>query len=188
VPSAKSTGVDAEFAYRFPGGFDIAATASYNDAKLTSSLRYGSGALVEGLRDGNRLPTVPKFQGSVSVGYEREVMGGLHGFTNLTWQHVGKRYTQISDQEADPSTVQLFRNIGATTVSVLSFPLGLPSYDIVNLRVGVRGEGWEAAAFVNNLGDERARLALDRERGLRARYGFLTNPPRTYGVTLRKEF
>ena len=56
----------------------------------------------------------------------------------------------------------------ATTAASLSFPLSLPSYDVVNLRVGVRGDGWEAAAFVNNLGDERARLAVDRERGLRA--------------------
>jgi iron complex outermembrane receptor protein len=78
--------------------------------------------------------------------------------------------------------------VGNTTVAQLSFPLKLPAYDIVNLRIGVRGEGWEAAAFVNNLGDERARLAIDRERGLRARYGFLTNPPRTYGATLRKSF
>jgi iron complex outermembrane receptor protein len=64
----------------------------------------------------------------------------------------------------------------------------LPSYDIVNLRIGVRGEGWEAAAFVNNLGDERAKLSIDRERGLRARYGFITNPPRTVGATVRRSF
>ena len=63
-----------------------------------------------------------------------------------------------------------------------------PSYQVVNLRAGVRGDSWEIAGFVNNLTDERAELALDRERGLRARYGFLTNQPRTIGVTLRKTF
>ena len=31
-------------------------------------------------------------------------------------------------------------------------------------------------------------VAIDRERGLRARYGFITNAPRTYGATFRKEF
>ena len=188
VDSAKSTGFDAEFAYRLTDNFDIAATASYNDAKLTSSLKDAAGRPIQGLRDGNRLPTVPRFQASFSVGYEREFGDGLEAFSNLTFQHVGKRFTQISDQENDPATATLFRNVGATSVAVLSFPLSLPSYDIVNLRVGVRGEGWEGALFVNNLGDERARLAIDRERGLRARYGFLTNPPRTYGVTVRKEF
>ena len=48
--------------------------------------------------------------------------------------------------------------------------------------------GWEAAAFVNNLWDERAFLSLDRERGTRARVGYLTNMPRTYGVQLRMNF
>jgi iron complex outermembrane recepter protein len=188
VPSARSKGFDAEVSYRIVGGLDLAATASYNDSELTSSVLDAGGRPIQGLREGNRLPTVPRFQASFSVGYEAEVRPGLDGFANVTWQHVGKRYTQISDQENDPSTVTLFRNIGATTVSTLSFPLSLPSYDVVNLRLGVRGEDWEAAAFVNNLGDERARLAIDRERGLRARYGFLVNPPRTYGLTLRKSY
>ncbi len=188
VPSAKSTGFDAEFAYRISDNFDVAATASYNDAKLTSSVRNAAGAPIQGLRDGNRLPTVPKFQTSFSVGYERELNDSMDVFSNLTWQYVGKRFTQISDQENDPTTANLFRNVGATTAAQLSFPLSLPSYDIVNFRVGVRGDGWEAAAFINNVGDERAKLAIDRERGLRARYGFLTNPPRTYGATVRKSF
>ncbi|HYG26428.1 MAG TPA: TonB-dependent receptor, partial [Caulobacteraceae bacterium] len=188
VPSARSIGFDAEFAYRLTDNFDIAATASYNDAELTSSLLDAAGAPIQGLADGNRLPTVPKFQGSVSVGYVREVSAGYDVFANATWQHVGKRYTQISDQEDNPRTVPLFPNIGAGTATSLIFPLELPSYDIVNLRMGVRGDGWEVAAFVNNLGDERARLSIDRERGLGARYGFLTNAPRTYGATIRREF
>ena len=188
VASAKSAGFDVEFAYQLTSNFDFAATASYNDAKLTSSLLDVAGAPIQGLRDGNRLPTVPKFQSSVSVGYQREMASGMEAFSNLTWQHVGTRITQVSDQENDPRTATLFSKVGATSVAVLSFPLELPSYDVLNLRVGVRGEGWEAAAFVNNLGDERAHLAIDRERGLRARYGFLTNPPRTYGATVRKSF
>jgi len=43
----------------------------------------------------------------------------------------------------------------------------------------------EVAAFVNNLFDERALLALDQERGTRARVGFLVNQPRTFGLTTR---
>lgn len=188
VPKAKSVGFDAEIAWRLSENFDVAASASYNDAKLTSSVLDAAGLPIQGLRDGNRLPTVPKFQASFSVGYQREISPGLDAFANLTAQHVGKRYTQISDQEDNPRTVALFPNIGAGTAANLVFPLELPSYEIVNLRMGVRGEDWEAAAFVNNLGDERAWLSIDRERGLRARYGFLTNPPRTYGITLRKSY
>jgi iron complex outermembrane receptor protein len=64
----------------------------------------------------------------------------------------------------------------------------LPDYQIGNLRVGVRSPSWEAAAFVNNLWDERALLSIDRERGTRARVGYFTNMPRTYGVSLRLNF
>ena len=60
----------------------------------------------------------------------------------------------------------------------------LPAYDLVNLRVGVSRASWEAALFLNNLTDERALLALDRERGTRARVGYLTNQPRTLGLSL----
>jgi iron complex outermembrane receptor protein len=54
--------------------------------------------------------------------------------------------------------------------------------------LGVRGDQWEAALFVNNVWDERAFLSLDRERGSRARVGYLTNRPRTYGLTVRRSF
>lgn len=188
VPKARSVGFDAELSWQFSEAFDLAAAASFNDAQLTSSVEDAAGQPIQGLRDGNRLPTVPKFQASVSVGWRREISAGLDAFANLTAQHVGKRYTQISDQEDNPRTVPLFTNIGDTTVSTLSFPLTLPSYEIINLRLGVRGEDWEAAAFINNLGNERAWLSIDRERGLRARYGFQTNPPRTFGLTMRKSY
>jgi iron complex outermembrane receptor protein len=64
----------------------------------------------------------------------------------------------------------------------------LPAYNLVNLRVGLIRESWEVAVFANNLTDERAFLALDRERGTRGRVGFLTNQPRTMGVTLRFDY
>jgi iron complex outermembrane receptor protein len=36
--------------------------------------------------------------------------------------------------------------------------------------------------------DERALLSFDRERGTRARIGYLTNQPRTFGVSTRFGF
>jgi len=45
-----------------------------------------------------------------------------------------------------------------------------------------------AQIYVNNITDENAHLAFDRERGGRARLGFHTNQPRTIGVTVRRNF
>ena len=61
----------------------------------------------------------------------------------------------------------------------------LPAYNLVNVRVGLTRPSWEIAVFLDNLTDERAFLALDRERGSRARVAYLTNQPRTVGATLR---
>ncbi len=44
------------------------------------------------------------------------------------------------------------------------------------------------SAFVNNVTDERALLSLDRERGTRARIGYLINQPRTFGISTRFNF
>lgn len=187
VPDAQSAGVEAEFSYRFNEAFDIAASASYNNAELTSSVVDALGMPIQGLRDGNRLPTVPEFQAAFSLNYVHEIEGNWTPFANLTWQYVGDRFTQISDQEDNPRSVSLF-DIGDPTVSTLSFPLELPDYQVVNLRGGIRYGDFEAAIFVQNLTDERAWLSVDRERGLRARYGYQTNQPRTIGLTIRKSF
>jgi iron complex outermembrane receptor protein len=188
VPKARSMGIEAELNSRLSENFDVALSASINDSVLKSSVRDSSGAVLQALRDGNRLPTVPKFQASASLGYVRPMENGLTAFSNLSIQYVGDRYTQISDQEGDPRTVALF-GVGAPSVSSLVFQLKLPAYTNANFRVGLRsGEDWEASLFVNNLTDERAKLSIDRERGLRARYGYLVNQPRTYGLTVRKSF
>jgi iron complex outermembrane receptor protein len=118
------------------------------------------------------------------------------GYVNFTAQYVGSSYTQLADQEApfgqldsDPNTpAPAFIPYGNPTINSFSFPTKLSSYDIGNLRVGVRGDQWEGALFMNNVWDERAFLSLDRERGSRARVGYLTNRPRTYGLSLRRSF
>jgi iron complex outermembrane receptor protein len=125
---------------------------------------------------------------------------GLESYVRLTAQHVGSTYTQLADQEPgfgfisnDPGApagaaalIDTMGNIPANTT--IEFDSELPAYDVANLRWGVKSDRWEAGLFVNNLFDERAFLALDRERGRRARVAYLTNPPRTFGVNFRLNF
>ena len=74
---------------------------------------------------------------------------------------------------------------GPLTQSTFKFNPELPAYEIANLRLGFLNGRWDVAVFVNNLFDKTALLALDQERGTRARVGFLVNQPRTFGVTSR---
>jgi iron complex outermembrane receptor protein len=77
---------------------------------------------------------------------------------------------------------------GPLTQNIFTFDPELPAYTLFNVRVGLQRSSWGVAVFLNNLTDERAFLALDRERGTRARVGFLTNQPRTVGVSLRFDY
>ncbi len=121
----------------------------------------------------------------------------VDGFITGIYQHVGSRYTQIADQADGFGTFDIRINArlrrtadgyGDPTITDFTFDPLMPAYDIGNLRLGVRGDDWEAALFVNNVADENARLGLDQERGRVARVGYLVNQPRTYGLSFSKDF
>jgi iron complex outermembrane receptor protein len=79
--------------------------------------------------------------------------------------------------------------IGAPlTASTFTYDPKLPAYDLLNLRVGLRRNRWDVAVYLNNVFDERALLSFDQERGTRARIGYLTNQPRTFGIGTRFNF
>jgi iron complex outermembrane receptor protein len=189
---AEAKGAEVELFARPTVNWDLGISATYVQAEITQS-QLANGVPIAGIREGNRLPTSPEFQAGATATYTWPFSATLDGFTNFTFQHVGSSYTQLADQEPPFGCVGCagapgFLAFGNPTVSQFTFNPELPSYDIGNLRFGVKAASWEAAAFVNNLWDERAFLSLDRERGTRARVGYLTNMPRTYGVSLRMNF
>jgi hypothetical protein len=91
----------------------------------------------------------------------------LHAALTTTPDAASPRETRATGQAATESRE-------ATTGADGTFTLSLPA--------GVY------TVTVDNVTEERARLSLDQERGTRARIGFLTNPPRTFGVTTRVGF
>lgn len=188
VPKARSFGVEAEVAVDLFEGFNLAFNGNWQDPKIQSTITSTTGAVLAGIRDGNRLPTVPKLQFSVSGNYDFK-LAGRPTYLNVTYQHVGTRYTQLGDQENNPATFSLGQPfVGAPANFSTTLDLLLPSYDIVNLSTGVDVGRWSFILYVDNVTDENALLAFDRERGGRARLGFLTNQPRTVGLTARVKF
>jgi iron complex outermembrane receptor protein len=196
VPESHTLGVEAELFARPNESWDFGISATWLEARIDSNVTGAGTTPIAGIRDGNRMPTAPEVQGAASVTYSWPWTSGLNGYANFTAQYVGSSFTQLADQEAPfgqldsipGNAVPDFIPFGLPTINSFAFPTELPSYEIGNLRVGVRGDQWEGALFVNNLWDERALLSLDRERGSRARVGYLTNRPRTYGVTFRRSF
>ncbi len=189
VPKSRSQGVEVELAAAPNKNFDFAISASYNDSTLQSTFSSAGGDL--GIRKGARLPSVPKLQMSAAATYQWQMRGSSLGYLSGTYQHVGSRFTQVGDQDLGTLNLLSFgkNTIGAPlTAATFTYDPELPAYDIVNLRLGFLKGKWEVALFCNNLTDERAFLALDRERGTRARIGYLTNQPRTFGITARVKF
>jgi iron complex outermembrane receptor protein len=190
VAKAHTKGVEGEFRARLATGLDIGLSGSLVEAEFDSSVKDGAGAILGGIRDGNRLPSVPKFQISADITYTKEVREGVNAYINASVQHIGNRFTQASDQENNPrSFVSGLAFGGATGTVPTVVNLQLPSYEIVNLSIGLEmADGVDLVAYVNNIFDENALLSFDRERGGRARLGYSVGQPRVMGVTVRKSF
>ena len=199
VPKAHSKGIEAEFSVHPLDGLDFSFAGSLLNSEFDSTLIGGSPpAVIGGIRDGNRLPVVPKYQFAATANYENTLTATSRWYVNASLQQVGSRFTQPQDQEPGAGTIDFIFFDPATAAFGLSTPLPpgttfgslkLPSYTLVNASFGVRWEsGLELSAYVRNLFDSNPKLSIDRERDFRARLGYNIGQPRTIGLTVRQSF
>ena len=190
VPKAHTMGVEFELSAEPVDNLDLALSGSLLEAEFDSTLTSG-GNVIGGIREGNRLPSVPKFQISASAAYSVDLAtDGTQGIFTASFQHVGSRFTQPGDQENNPRTfVHGLPFGGQPAGSATTLDLKLPDYQLVNLSAGVEFPNQlSVIAYINNVFDENPLLSFDRERGGRARLAFQVGQPRTFGITARKRF
>ncbi|MCK5325635.1 MAG: TonB-dependent receptor [Woeseiaceae bacterium] len=192
VDSAHTAGVEFELSASPSEAFEFSIAGSILESEFDSTVTTldagGQPFVLGGVRDGNRLASVPEFQVAATGSYYFPI-GGTNGFISATVHHVGDRITQPSDQEPGAGTfTSSLPYAGAVGDEVTEVDLLLDPYTIVNLNFGVEWDTWSAALYVHNVGDENANTSFDRERGGRARLGFRTNKPRTVGVVVRANF
>jgi len=188
VADSTSSGLEVEYTANLSDSFSLAATGSFIDTSIDSTLLSG-GAPLGGVRDGNRFPTVPELQFAISGTYSFSWSNEWDGYFTATVQHVGERFTQLVDQEpgvgqTDPAIV----NIGAPTPTAIFVDPELPSYELVNVRLGAQMDSWDVALYINNLLDERVLQSLDRELGGVGRFGYRVGPPLTVGASISYSF
>ena len=192
VPEAHTQGVEFEVKAQPAEGLDLSLAMSYVEAEFDSTVIDSTGAVLGGVREGNRLPSVPEFSMGATATYTfpLEIVGnGVEGYVSATFQHRGSVFTQPSDQE--PGAGDFVSGLpfgGASGNDVTSLDLELDGYETLNLSAGILKDNWEVTIYVNNVTDENANLSFDRERGGRARLGFRTNQPRTFGLMARTTF
>jgi len=191
VPEAHSAGIEFELDVQSTDNLNFSIAGTLLESEFDSTVIDATGSVLGGVEDGNRLPSVPKFQIAVSATYnlQRGFVDGSESWLSATFHYVGDRYTQPSDQVAGAGDfVSGLPFGGATGTEVTSLNLNLPSYTILNLNYGIAKDSWETVLYVNNLTDENADISFDRERGGRARLGFRTNTPRTIGLIYRYRY
>jgi len=191
VPKAHSSGVEFELKARPAEGLDVSIAGSVIDSKFDTTVESG-GTVFGGVRDGNRLASTPKFNigGTATYSFPFEMAGdGAEAYFSATFQHRSSIFTQPTDQESGAGVFTSGLPFGgASGADVTTVDLELDGYSTLNLSFGVQMETWEVVAYITNVTDENANLSFDRERGGRARLGFRTNQPRTFGLTMRTNF
>jgi iron complex outermembrane receptor protein len=192
VPDAHTGGIEFELDAQPFEGFDFSVAGSLIEAEFDSTVRDSTGAILGGVQNGNRLPSVPNFQIAATASYtfDFDVAGdGVEAFLSSTFQHVGTRFTQPADQVVGAGNFTSGLPFGgATGAEITNLDLELEAYETLNLSFGVFKDAWEVVFYVNNVTDTNANLSFDRERGGRARLGFRTNQPRTFGINYRTSF
>ncbi len=192
VPEAHTGGVEFELSASPLKGLNLSVAGSILESRFDSSVISNAGAVLGGVESGNRLASVPEFQVAVSGNYSFPVEvfnTQSEGYFGFSLQYVGTRFTQPSDQLGNAGNfVSGLPFGGASGNEITALDLELDAYQILNINAGIDSGAWELSAYINNLLDENAQLAFDRERGGRARLGFATNQPRAFGVTLRRRF
>ncbi|MCF6216780.1 MAG: TonB-dependent receptor [Emcibacter sp.] len=192
VPDAHTQGIEFELKARPIEGLDLSFAGSVIESEFGSTVLDSNGDVLGGVRDGNRLPSVPKLNIGITATYNFPIDAfgdNTEGYISTTFQHRGSIFTQPSDQEAGAGDfVSGLPFGGASGADVTSLDLELDGYQTMNISAGIVMENWEVVAYVNNITDENANLSFDRERGGRARLGFRTNQPRTFGLTVRSQF
>lgn len=132
-----------------------------SDFRVNSPLSLLGGASLEGAN----IPNYSKFSANLSGRYEQEIGSTLMGWAQLEYAYRSERDLSLITQPfyEDP----IFKE---------------PSYDLWNLRLGIRapGDNWQVMAFIENLADEEYR-ALSRGDGLYGAYE-LYGQPRSWGV------
>ncbi|HEY5723888.1 MAG TPA: TonB-dependent receptor [Allosphingosinicella sp.] len=185
---AHTMGLEFELAAEPVEGLDLSLAGSWVEAEFDETRLTATGGILAGIREGNRLPSVPNFQLAASAFYTTAIADNKDLYMGATFQHVGSRYTQAADQENNPRTFVHGLPFGGQPVgSSTTLDLKLPDYQVLNLRVGVDiNESFDVSLYVNNVFDENPILSFDRERGGRARLGYHVGQPRTWGITARK--
>ena len=192
VPEAHTMGGELEFAVHPTDALLVTFAGSYVEAEFDSTITNAAdGSVVAGIKDGNRIPSVPNWQLSAVATYTFPgLFQSQESYVTASWQYVGSQFTQPGDQESTSYPSRLITGLTGADVASDNFrdQMELDAYHLLNLNTGLLYDTWEAMFYVKNVTDENPQLSFDRERNGAARMAYRVGQPRTFGILTRFSF
>jgi len=159
--AATSKGIEAAVTWLPVTGLQISANVTHTIAELAENLPPGN----EVARKGDDLPTTPRWSGQFSADYQFPLWTDWSVVTGASYRYVGD-------------------SAGYFTRPTLP-RYELPSYDVVDLRAGVKNDRWSVTLYAKNIGDSRGQVASYLLGGVN-RVSIIQ--PRTFGIAIASSF
>jgi iron complex outermembrane receptor protein len=162
---ARSTGAEATFLLFPVQDLTLRATAAYTDSHLTEDA-----AALGGL-DGDKMPFVPRWTGSLAADY-RFAIAGHPSWIGGSYNYVGKRISNFTNQ------------------ALGKFPLDVPSYTTFDLNAGIEIARVKLSIYGKNLGNSKGINYVNNVAPPVAGYTFNAGiiQPRTIGADVSYSF
>ncbi len=156
---AEIKGVEGDFTYYANReGLTVAGAFSLLDTELTKKLVPTNDVIV-----GTDLAFAPKFQGNLRVKQERPLTNGMMSHILVQFTFSDKSYSDVMEVNKAQQD----------------------SYSVLDLRVGISNDDWNAELYIDNVTDKRAAISntfvFDRQRISYIR-------PMTIGIRYKKIF
>jgi iron complex outermembrane recepter protein len=166
VGQSRTRGIEFDASYAASADLTLSLSGSYNKAELEDDYYQDDTAVAAGevtAPSGTAMPFVPELKMTASARYTADI-GGLPFYLQAAWS-----YTDDSWNNLD-----------------VSQRVKQPSYDLVNIGLGIEKDSWTAELFVDNLLDERAVIYVSQDNIIDN--PIYTNRPQRFGLRFGKRF
>jgi len=160
VGKAEVTGLELGLVFKASETLNLSFNGSLSNPKLKEDVPGGASG-----KKGDRLPGSAKQNFAVTADWNQPISDDFSLYGSATYKYVGERFNDFN----------------------LDLDVALPSYDLVDARIGLRSaDGYSIALFVDNLFNEKV---LHRVENIGPFFeAALTNRPRTIGLNLTYDF
>jgi iron complex outermembrane recepter protein len=160
---ASSKGSEFEMNYDPTRALKLTLSFSYNEARLTSTVRGAAG------QAGQTLEYAPRWMAATSAEYTRAIAAD-------TFAYLRGDFNSTSHEDTSYNSQSIYYNSAG--------------YSLLNLRLGVRHLAWTGGLFVTNALDKHAETELPLSNGvdLPTQRRIALNRPRTIGLDIRCDY